>query len=339
MSNRMKLALAAACVLAAPSLASAQATLKAVKDRGELVCGVNQGLPGFGAQNDKGEWSGFDVDFCRAIAAAIFDDPKKVKFVPLSAEARFDALKRGDVDLLSRNSTWTMSREAGLGLKFAAVTYYDGQGFLVPRKKNALSPLDLADVKICVQTGTTNRDNSMDFLGGNNVKHDIVEVANVAEMIDAYHKGRCDVLSTDVSQLHALHTKIDKRHDHHILPDVISKEPLGPVVRENDPQWFEIVKWTHNAMLNAEELGVSSKSVSAALASKKPDVRRLVGNDGNYGEQIGLTKDWVVRIVKNVGNYGENFERNVGSKSPLGVPRGMNQLWNAGGIQYAPPIR
>ena len=332
-------ALVATCLATAPGAAHAQATLKAVKERGMLSCGVSQGLPGFSSADATGKWSGFDVDFCRAVAAAIFGDPDKVKFTPLSAEERFDALKKGDIDLLSRNSTWTMGREAALGLKFTGVTYYDGQGFLIPRAKNALSPLDLADVKVCAQAGTTNRDNAMDYLTGNNVKHEIVEVKSVEEMVDAYHKGRCDVLTTDMSQLHALHTKLNKRADHAILPDVISKEPLGPVVRQDDPQWFEIVKWTHFAMLDAEELGVTSKNIEAALASKKPDVKRLVGNDGAFGEQIGLTKDWVVRIVKATGNYGESFERNVGSHSSLGIPRGLNQLWNAGGIQYAPPVR
>ena len=193
--------------------------------------------------------------------------------------------------------------------------------------------------QVCAQAGTTNRDNGADFLTGNNVKHQIVEVKSVEEMVEAYHAGKCDVLTTDMSQLHALHTKLNKRHEHAILPDVISKEPLGPVVRQDDPQWFEIVKWTHFAMLDAEELGVTSKNIDAALASKKPDVKRLVGNEGNFGEQIGLTKDWVVRIVKATGNYGESFERNVGARSPLGIPRGLNQLWNAGGIQYAPPVR
>ncbi len=338
-SKLFRASLAFACLSLAPGAASAQATLKAVKERGALNCGVSQGLPGFSNADAQGKWSGFDVDFCRGIAAAIFGDGEKVKFTPLSAEARFDALKKGDIDVLSRNSTWTMSREAALGLKFAAVTYYDGQGFMVPRSKNALTPLDLSDVKVCVQAGTTNKDNAVDFLTTNNVSHAIVEVAGVAEMTDAYDKGRCDVMTTDVSQLHALHTKLAKRSDHQILPDVISKEPLGPVVRQDDPQWFEIVKWTHFAMLNAEELGVSSQNLEAALKSKKHDVKRLVGADGGLGAQIGLTNDWAVRIVKAVGNYGESFERNVGSRSPLGIPRGMNQLWSAGGIQYAPPVR
>ena len=230
-------------------------------------------------------------------------------------------------------------REAALGLKFAGVTYYDGQGFLVAREPAVVSPLDFSDVKICAQTGTTNRDNAADFLTTNNVKHAIVEVGSPDEMVKAYQDGRCNVMTADSSQLHALQIRLAKPGASVILPDVISKEPLGPVVRQDDPQWFEIVKWTHFAMLDAEELGVSAKTLPAAIVSAKPDVKRLVGTDGNYGEQIGLTKDWVVRIVRAVGNYGESFERNVGAFSSLGIPRGLNQLWSRGGIQYAPPVR
>lgn len=319
--------------------AHAQATLAAVKARGSLACGVSQGLAGFSQADASGKWSGFDVDFCRAIAAAIFDDPNKVTFKPLSAEARFDALKKGEIDLLSRNSTWTMGREAALGLKFTGVTYYDGQGFLVAREPAVMSPLELTDVKVCAQGGTTNKDNAKDFLGANNVKHEIVEVGSPDEMVKSFQDGRCNVLTADSSQLHALQIRLAKPGSSVILPDLISKEPLGPAVRQDDPQWFEIVKWTHFAMLGAEELGVSTKTLPAALASAKPDVKRLVGTDGNLGETIGLTKDWAARIVKAVGNYGESFERNVGVFSALGIPRGMNQLWSRGGIQYAPPVR
>lgn len=326
-------------LLAQFGAAHAQATLSAVKARGSLSCGVSQGLAGFSQADASGKWSGFDVDFCRAIAAAIFDDPNKVTFKPLSAEARFDALKKGEIDVLSRNSTWTMGREAALGLKFTGVTYYDGQGFLVAREPPVMSPLDLSDVKVCAQAGTTNKDNAKDFLGANNVKHEIVEVGSPDEMVKAYQDGRCNVLTADSSQLHALQIRLAKPGSSVILPDLISKEPLGPAVRQDDPQWFEIVKWTHFAMLGAEELGVSTKTLPAALASAKPDVKRFVGTDGNLGETVGLTKDWAARIVKAVGNYGESFERNIGTFSNLGIPRGMNQLWSRGGIQYAPPIR
>ena len=331
--------IASLALMAQFGAAQAQATLAAVKARGSLVCGVSQGLAGFSQADASGKWTGFDVDFCRAIAAAIFDDPGKVSFKALAADIRFDALKKGEIDVLSRNSTWTMGREAALGLKFTSVNYYDGQGFLVAREPAVMSPLDFADVKICAQTGTTNRDNAIDYLSTNNVKHAIVEVGSPDDMVKAYQDGRCNVMTADTSQLHALQIRLAKPGAAVILPDVISKEPLGPAVRQDDPQWFEIVKWTHFAMLDAEELGVSTKTLTAALASAKPDVKRLIGTDGNYGEQIGLTRDWVVRIVRAVGNYGESFERNVGTFSNLGIPRGLNQLWSRGGIQYAPPVR
>lgn len=331
--------IASLALMAQFGAAQAQATLAAVKARGSLVCGVSQGLAGFSQADASGKWTGFDVDFCRAIAAAIFDDPGKVSFKALAADVRFDALKKGEIDVLSRNSTWTMGREAALGLKFTSVNYYDGQGFLVAREPAVMSPLDFADVKICAQTGTTNRDNAVDYLSTNNVKHAIVEVGSPDDMVKAYQDGRCNVMTADTSQLHALQIRLAKPGAAVILPDVISKEPLGPAVRQDDPQWFEIVKWTHFAMLDAEELGVSTKTLTAALASAKPDVKRLIGTDGNYGEQIGLTRDWVVRIVRAVGNYGESFERNVGTFSNLGIPRGLNQLWSRGGIQYAPPVR
>lgn len=331
--------IASLALMAQFGAAQAQATLAAVKARGSLVCGVSQGLAGFSQADASGKWTGFDVDFCRAIAAAIFDDPGKVSFKALAADVRFDALKKGEIDVLSRNSTWTMGREAALGLKFTSVNYYDGQGFLVAREPAVMSPLDFADVKICAQTGTTNRDNAIDYLSTNNVKHAIVEVGSPDDMVKAYQDGRCNVMTADTSQLHALQIRLAKPGAAVILPDVISKEPLGPAVRQDDPQWFEIVKWTHFAMLDAEELGVSTKTLTAALASAKPDVKRLIGTDGNYGEQIGLTRDWVVRIVRAAGNYGESFERNVGTFSNLGIPRGLNQLWSRGGIQYAPPVR
>jgi general L-amino acid transport system substrate-binding protein len=318
--------------------ASAQ-TLKAVKDRGTLVCGVSHGIYGFSAADEKGNWSGFDVDFCRAIAAAIFNDAGKVRFVPLSAEDRFARLRSSEVDVLSRNSTWTMSRETGLKLTFAAVTYYDGQGFLVRSARNATSGLELGGAKVCVQRGTTTELNLADYFRANQMKLEAVALPSADETLKAYDTGRCDVFTSDISQLHAERLKLAKPDEHVVLPDIISKEPLGPVVRQGDEQWFNIVKWTHFAMLNAEELGVTSKTVDEAVRSDKPDVKRLVGTEGNYGEELGLTNDWAVRIVKLVGNYGEAFERNVGTGSRLAIPRGINQLWDAGGIQYAPPIR
>jgi general L-amino acid transport system substrate-binding protein len=314
-------------------------TLKAVKERGVVNCGVSHGIFGFSAMDRNGAWSGFDVDFCRALAAAIFNDAGKVKFTPLSANDRFDALKSGAIDVLSRNTTWTMSRETALGLTFAAVTYYDGQGFLVPASLKAETALELGGKTVCVQSGTTNELNLADYFASNRMRYELVALASAEETLKAYASARCAVLTSDTSQLHAERLKLEKPGDHVILPDIISKEPLGPTVRQGDDQWFNIVKWTHFAMINAEELGVSSQTIDQALKSEKPDVRRLVGTEGNLGEHLGLEKDWARRIVTLVGNYDEVFERNVGTGSRLGIPRGINNLWTNGGIQYGPPIR
>ncbi len=321
---------------ASPAVAQ---TLKAVKDRGTLNCGVSEGLYGFSARDEKGAWAGFDVDMCRAIAAAVFNDATKVNFVPLDASTRFRSLQQGNIDVLSRNSTWTMSRETELGLIFTGITYYDGQGFLIPRSLNKDSALDLDGVKVCVQIGTTTELNLADHFRTNKMKFETVASQTVDDAMKGYDSGRCNVFTADVSSLHAIRLRLAKPEDHVILPDVISKEPLGPAVRQGDMQWFNIVRWVNFAMINAEELGVNSQNVGDALKSEKPDVKRLVGSEGSYGEQMGLTKDWAVRIVRQVGNYGEVFERNVGVGSRLAIPRGINQLWNVGGIQYAPPIR
>jgi len=314
-------------------------TLKRTVRRDAVHCGVNSGLPGFSNVDDKGVWSGFDVDFCRAIAAAIFNDPKKVKFVPLDAKERFTELGKRKVDVLARNSTWTMSRETEYALHFASVSYYDGQGFMVPRSRNISSALELDGSKVCVQSDTTTELNIGDYFGANNIKYQVLKFGTVDDVFKAYESGQCNVLTADVSQLHALRLKLAKAGEHDILPDIISKEPLAPVVRQKDDDWLLIVKWTLFAMVNAEELGINSQNIDQALKSKKPDVMRLVGTEGEYGEELGLTKDWAVRIIRHVGNYGEVFERNVGTGSKLGIPRGLNQLWNAGGILYAPPIR
>jgi general L-amino acid transport system substrate-binding protein len=324
--------------VAGASPAAAQ-TLKAVKDRGTLNCGVSEGLYGFSARDEKGAWAGFDVDMCRAIAAAVFNDATKVNFVPLDASTRFRSLQQGNIDVLSRNSTWTMSRETELGLIFTGITYYDGQGFLIPRSLNKDSALDLDGVKVCVQIGTTTELNLADHFRTNKMKFETVASQTVDDAMKGYESGRCNVFTADVSSLHAIRLRLAKPEGHVILPDVISKEPLGPAVRQGDMQWFNIVRWVNFAMINAEELGVNSQNIGDALKSEKPDVKRLVGSEGSYGEQMGLTKDWAVRIVRQVGNYGEVFERNVGVGSRLAIPRGINQLWNVGGIQYAPPIR
>ena len=314
-------------------------TLKRTLRRDAVYCGVNTGLPGFSSADDKGNWSGFDVDFCRAVAAAIFDDPRKVSFVPLDAKERFVELSKRKVDILARNSTWTMSRETDYALHFAGVSYYDGQGFMVPRSRNIGSALELNGSNVCVQSETTTELNLGDYFRANNITYQEKTFGKLDDVFNAYASGQCDVLTADVSQLYALRLKLPKPADHDILPDVISKEPLAPVVRQKDDDWLLIVKWTLNAMLNAEELGITSKNIDQALKSKKPDVMRFVGTEGEYGEGLGLTKDWAVRIIRHVGNYGEVYERNVGSGSKLGIPRGLNQLWTAGGIQYAPPIR
>jgi len=329
-------ALVALGVMAAPAGAG---TLDTVKERGRLLCGVNTGLGGFSAPDDAGAWSGFDVDFCKAVAVAVLDDAGKVDYVPLTTAERFEALKSGKVDILSRNSTWTMGRETGFGLTFVGITYYDGQGFMVPRAANVFSALELDGSKVCVQGGTTTEANLHDYFTANNMAYEAVVTASPAESLAAYGDGRCNVITSDMSQLYAERLKLADADEHIVLPDAISKEPLGPAVRMDDPDWALLAKWVYFALLNAEELGVASDTVDEALSSGKPEVRRLVGLEGSFGEEMGLTKDWAARMIKAVGNYGEIYERNLGVDSPLGIPRGMNQLWSRGGIQYAPPIR
>jgi general L-amino acid transport system substrate-binding protein len=330
------LALAIAAGLAVAP-AGAQ-TLKAVQDRGMLSCGVSQGLPGFSTPDDKGNWTGIDVDVCRAIAAAVLNDPTKVKFVPLSAKDRFTALQSSVIDVLSRNTTWTLERDTRQGV-FTGVTYYDGQGFLVKKSLKVNSALELSNASVCVQTGTTTEQNLADYFAANKMKYEVIAFTGADETVKAYESGRCDVFTSDVSQLYAERLKLSNPADHVVLPEVISKEPLGPMVRHGDDQWFGIVKWTLFAMIDAEELGVTQKNVDDMAKSDKPDLKRAFGTDGNLGEQLGLSKDWFYRIIKAVGNYGESYERNVGVGSKLQIARGINQLWNKGGIQYAPPIR
>ncbi|MGJ4888874.1 amino acid ABC transporter substrate-binding protein [Bradyrhizobium sp. HKCCYLR20261] len=338
----MKRVTVALTLALAPMLASvgAQAdTLKTVKDRGMVACGVSQGLPGFSNPDDKGNWTGLDVDVCRAIAAAIFNDPTKVKFVPLSAKDRFTALQSGEVDVLSRNTTWTLSRDTSLGANFAGVTYYDGQGFMVKKALKVNSALELNSASVCVQTGTTTEQNLADYFKANKMKYEVIAFAGADETVKAYESGRCDVFTTDVSGLYAERLKLSNPADHVVLPEVISKEPLGPMVRHGDDQWFDIVKWTLFGLITAEEMGVTQANADEMAKSDKPEFKRAFGTDGNLGEQLGLTKDWFSRIVKAVGNYGEMYDRNVGAGSKLQIARGLNQLWNKGGLQYAPPIR
>jgi general L-amino acid transport system substrate-binding protein len=335
--NRMISILVLALAFAAQS-ASAQ-TLKSVKDRGMLNCGSNGTLAGFGLPDAQGKWTGLDVDFCRAIAAAIFNDASKVKFVPLSAKDRFTALQSGEVDLLARNTTWTSSRDSSLGLNFAGVDYYDGQGFMVRKALKVNSALELNGASVCVQQGTTTELNLTDFFRAHNMQVKTVTFATANEAVKAYDAGRCDAYTTDASGLYGERLRLANSADHIVLPEIISKEPLGPAVRHGDDQWFDIVKWTLFAMINAEELNITSKNIDEMVKSTNPDIKRFVGTEGNYGEQLGLPKEWAVSIVKLVGNYGEVFEANVGQGSPLKIERGLNKLWSKGGIQYAPPIR
>ncbi|MGW9332275.1 amino acid ABC transporter substrate-binding protein [Bosea sp. NPDC055594] len=330
------LAVLAAGLVALPAVAG---TLDKVKQRGTLECGVSEGLRGFSEKDAQGRWAGFDVDFCRAVAAAVLGDAGKVNFTPLSAGERFEALKQGKVDLLSRNSTWTLGREAGLGLAFAGITYHDGQGFLVARSLGVDGALSLDKAKVCVEAGTTTQLNLGDFFRANSMSFEEKAFPSAAEALAAFQSGQCNVLTRDQSALYAERLKLPKPGDAVILPDVISKEPLGPVTRSDDFPWFNIVKWVNFALVNAEELGVSAANADEAVASTKPDVRRLTGAEGGFGKSLGLDEAWAIRAVKATGNYSEIYERNLGVNSPLGIPRGLNQLWNMGGVLYAPPMR
>ncbi len=315
-------------------------TLEAVKAKGYLSCGVHHGLPGFASPDDKGNWTGIDVDVCRAIAAAVFGDARKVKFTPLSAKERLTALQSGEVDVLSRNTTWTLTRDAALGLNFTGTTYYDGQGFLIRKDLGVNSALELDGASICVQTGTTTELNLGDYFRTNRMKYTPVVYEKSDETLAAYEAGRCDALTSDRSQLYAHRLKLRAPGDHVVLPEVISKEPLGPVVRQGDDAWFNIVKWALFAMVNAEELSVNGTNAKGLRdSSRAPAVRRLLGVEGDKGKALQLSNDWAYDIVTQVGNYGEVFARNLGADSPLQIDRGLNQLWNKGGLQFAPPIR
>ena len=322
---------------------SAQAaTLDDVLSKGFVQCGVSQGLPGFSNPDDKGEWRGLDVDLCRALAAAVLGDANKTKFTPLSSKERFTALTSGEIDVLIRNTTWTMRRDTTLGVNFTGVNYYDGQGLMIRQKlvdDGVKKATDLDGASVCTETGTTTELNITDFFKSNSMEFELVAFQRADEVVAAYDAGRCDVYTTDRSALAAQRLKLTDPAAHVILPEILSKEPLGGVVRQGDDQWFNIVKWAHNAMLNAEELGVSSKNVDEMMGSKDPKVRRLLGVEGSFGEGIGLKNDWAVKILKQVGNYGEAFDRNVGPATPLKLDRGLNALWTKGGLQYAPPIR
>ncbi len=338
-------ALGAAAGMLASTTASA-GTLDDIKTKGFVQCGVTQGLAGFSLPDANNNWNGLDVDYCRAVAAAIFGDGSKVKFTPLSAKERFTALQSGEVDILSRTTTWTMGRDTSLGLKFAGVMYYDGQGMMVRKSLGVDSALKLDGATVCTATGTTTELNLADYFKANNMKYQVVAIENADEVRKAYEEGRCDVFTTDQSGVYAERLALANPDDHIVLPEIISKEPLGPVVRQGDDAWFNVAKWTYFALLTAEEFGITQANVEEmAKTATNPEIKRILGvknEDGSaagFGTGLGVSEDWVVQIVKAVGNYGEIFERNVGMSTPLKIARGKNALWNQGGLQYAPPIR
>ena len=335
--SKILLAAAAATVL---STAASAGTLDDVKAKGFVQCGVTTGLAGFAAPNDAGEWAGFDVDYCRALAAAIFGAPSQVKYTPTTGVNRFPALQSGEVDLLARNTTWTFSRDVNLGFEFVGVNYYDGQGFMINKEMGVTSAKELDGASVCIQTGTTTELNLADFFRSNNMSFNSVVVQDADQAREAYEAGRCDVYTTDASGLAAQRSTMSDPSAHVLLPEIISKEPLGPLVRHGDNQWGDIARWTLNAMIIAEELGVTSENVDDMKAnSTNPEIRRLLGAEGDMGEQLGLNAEWAYNAIKMVGNYSEVFERNIGVNTPLALERGLNALWTNGGILYSPPMR
>jgi general L-amino acid transport system substrate-binding protein len=324
-------------VLATPAFAQ-QSTLDAVRSKGYVQCGVNAGpLAGFSAPDSKGVWKGIDVDVCRAVAATVFGDAAKVRYTPLTAQQRFTALQSGEVDILSRNTTWTITRDTSLGLNFVGVNYYDGQGFMVHKKLNVKSAKQLNGATVCVQPGTTTELNLADYFRANRMTFKPVVIETLPEVQNAYFAGRCDVFTTDHSGLISVRaSRAPNPADHVILPEIISKEPLGPAVRHGDDRWFDVVKWSMFAMLEAEEMGLTSKNIDQQASSQNPSIQRIVGATGDVGKMLGVDNKWAYNIIKQVGNYGESFDANL---KPLGFERGLNRLWNQGGLMYAPPIR
>jgi general L-amino acid transport system substrate-binding protein len=312
-----------------------------VTKKGILNCGVSQGVPGFSNADASGKWTGIDVDMCRAVAAAVFGDANKVKYQPLSAKDRFEVLKSGQIDMLARNTTWTLSRDAGLALEFVGTNFYDGQGFIVRKAAKINSAKKLNNVKVCVETGTTTELNLRDYFKANNLKYEAVAFTKADEAVAAYDAGRCDVYTTDKSGLAAQRTKMKNPAEHTVLPETISKEPLGPVVRGDDQNWKDIASWSLYVMIEAEELGVSSKNIDSMKSTDNPNIKRLLGLEGDTGKSLGLAPEWAYNIIKQVGNYGEVYEKNVGANTPIGLARSgsPNQLWTKGGILYAPPVR
>ncbi|MFZ2652496.1 MAG: amino acid ABC transporter substrate-binding protein [Burkholderiaceae bacterium] len=340
-SHSILFGLCTAAMLAVSVPAQAGKALDAIKQRGQLICGVNPSLPGFSAADSQGNWAGLDVDTCKAVAATVLNDASKIKWVPLNASQRFAALQSGEIDVLARNTTWTLTRDASLGLSFTGVTYYDGQGFMVPKNLKVTNAKQLKGATVCVQSGTTTEKNLTDYskAAALNMKPVVFETQEAANK--AYFAGRCQVYTTDASGLASIRNKESTNPDDHvILPDLISKEPLGPSVRRGDDEWFAIVKWVVFALIEAEEYGITQANVDQMKAdSKDPVVQRILGTSEDTGKLLGLDKDWAYRAIKAVGNYGEIFERNVGPKSALKLPRGANNLWSQGGYMYAPPVR
>ncbi|MDP1839050.1 MAG: amino acid ABC transporter substrate-binding protein [Reyranella sp.] len=341
MLNKVLAAGVAAVTLAGVATAAyAGKELDAIKARGQLICGVSTGVAGFASADSQGKWTGIDVDVCRAVAAAIFGDSEKVKYVPTTAQQRFTALQSGEVDLLVRTTTYTLTRDTALGFDFTGINYYDGQGFMVNKKLGVKSAKELNGATVCVQPGTTTELNLADYFRANKMTFKPVVIEKIEEVRAAFFAGRCDVFTTDASGLYATRAaNAPKPEDYIILPEIISKEPLGPVVRHGDNQFADIVRWSLYAMIEAEEYGITSKNVDEMMKSDNPTIKRILGVTPGMGKALGVDEKWVYNIVKQVGNYGEVFERNVGMGSPLKIARGQNELWTKGGLQYAPPIR
>ncbi|RQW63544.1 amino acid ABC transporter substrate-binding protein [Vibrio viridaestus] len=342
MANKLTLlasAVAVSAALVSTTASAAESTLDKVLSQGYLTCGVSTGLPGFSNPNEKGEWEGIDVEYCQAVAAAVLGDKTKVKYVPLTAKERFTALQSGEIDILSRNTTWTLQRDTALGLNFVGVNYYDGQGFMVKKSLGVKSAKELDGASVCVQSGTTTELNLADYFRKSGMTYKPVVFDTGAQTAKGFDSGRCDVLTTDQSGLYALRLNLADPSTAVVLPEIISKEPLGPVVRQDDDKWFNVAKWTLFAMINAEEYGITSQNVDEMKKSSDPNIARILGEDGPKGTGLGIRDDWGYQIVKQVGNYGEVFEKTVGKGSPLQISRGVNALWNAGGFMYAPPLR
>ena len=334
-----KVLLAAAAATAMVGTASA-GTVDDLRAKGFLQCGVSTGVPGFAFTDDKGDWQGFDPAVCKAVAAALFGDSTKVKYTPTTGKTRFEALKSGEIDMLARNTTWTYSRDVDLKLTFVGINYYDGQGFLAPKELGVASAKELDGASVCIQTGTTTELNLADFFRANNISYEPVPIETNAEGRKNYQAGRCDVYTTDASGLAATRSTFENPNDHVILPEIISKEPLGPLVRHGDDQWADVVRWVLNAMIIADEIGITSSNVAdMAKNSKLPEVKRLLGSEGKYGEMLGLAPDWAVQVISQVGNYGEVYDRFIGPATLIGLERGLNAQWTDGGLLYSPPFR